>query len=313
MESAYRAARNGNEAKGENLSGKDRAGAIDEARKRRHQDLWPDKEDARGQSKNGSGLDERTEIVARCKQQPDWQRRSRKTIHNDGERKRHTAQREYTRPGGRIGDPLPRDHDEKDERHSHYRSFQNAAGPHKTKVKTEEQRDGDGHGQREGGPWRGLESIHHDEANHGKKNRHDREHGQLRDEAAAFANLFARHLAEGFPVAANRAKENDKILHAAGKRRAGNQPERARQVTELRGECRADERARPGDGGKMVAKENPFVRRHEVAAIVVAFTGSGAGVIERENFGGDEGRIETVSHQITANSSDNEPSRIERL
>ena len=36
VESADRATRNGNEAKWENLSGKDRAAAVDEARKRRH-------------------------------------------------------------------------------------------------------------------------------------------------------------------------------------------------------------------------------------------------------------------------------------
>src|SRR5205823_13793706 len=36
MESADGAARNGDEAKGENLSGKDRAGSVDEARERRH-------------------------------------------------------------------------------------------------------------------------------------------------------------------------------------------------------------------------------------------------------------------------------------
>jgi len=106
-----------------------------------------------------------------------------------------------------------------------------------------------------------LESVDHDEANHGEKNRHDRQHGNLRDETAAFADLLARHLAERFSVAPNRAKENDKILHAARKRRAGNQPKRARQVAELRGERRADERAGSRDGGKMVPEENPFVGR----------------------------------------------------
>jgi len=77
-------------------------------------------------------------------------------------------------------------------------------------------------------------------------------------EAAAFADLLARHLAERFSVAPNRTKKNDKILHAARKRRSGNQPERARQVAELRGERRADERARSRDGGKMVAKREPI-------------------------------------------------------
>jgi len=37
----------------------------------------------------------------------------------------------------------------------------------------------------------------------------------LRDEAAAFAYLFARHLTERFSITPNRAEKNDKILHAA--------------------------------------------------------------------------------------------------
>jgi len=63
----------------------------------------------------------------------------------------------------------------------------------------------------------------------------------------------------------------------------------------------------------MVAEENPFVCRHEVAAVVAAFARSGARIIERKNLGGDEGGIEPVSHQITADSSHNEPGRVERL
>src|SRR5260370_187903 len=46
MEPADRATRNGDEAKGENLSSEDRARAVDEARERRHQNLRPNKQDA---------------------------------------------------------------------------------------------------------------------------------------------------------------------------------------------------------------------------------------------------------------------------
>ncbi len=63
----------------------------------------------------------------------------------------------------------------------------------------------------------------------------------------------------------------------------------------------------------MVPEEDPFVGRHEVAAVVVAFAGSGAGVIEGKNPGGDKSGIKTVSHQIAAHRSHDEPSRIERL
>ena len=83
------------------------------------------------------------------------------------------------------------------------------------------------------------------------------------DETAAFADFFARHLANRFSVTPNGAKENHKVLHAAREHRASNQPECARQVAELRGQRRADKRPGPRNGGEMVAEENPFVGGYE--------------------------------------------------
>ncbi len=78
----------------------------------------------------------------------------------------------------------------------------------------------------------------------------------------------------------------------------------------MRGERGSHERAGARDGGEMMAKQNPFVCRDEVAAVVVALAGCGARVIKRENFGGDEGGIEPIRHQITAGSSNNEPGSV---
>src|SRR2546425_10946556 len=99
MKSADRATSNGNEAKGKDLSGEDRAGAVDEASERWHQDLRPDNEDAGGKRENSSGFDERAEIVTRRQQQPDRQSRRREAVCNDGEGERHTAQGEHAGPG----------------------------------------------------------------------------------------------------------------------------------------------------------------------------------------------------------------------
>src|SRR2546422_587990 len=167
--------------------------------------------------------------------------------------------------------------------------------------------------QGESGPGRGFESVYDHEANHSEKNRHDGKHSQLRDEAAALADFFPGHLANRFSVPPNRAKKNDKILHAARKRRSGNQPESAGQIAKLRGERRSNQRARTGNGGEMVAEENPFVGGHEVAAIVVAFAGSGARIVERKNFGRDKSGIEPIGHQITAHRRHNKPGGVERL
>ncbi len=63
----------------------------------------------------------------------------------------------------------------------------------------------------------------------------------------------------------------------------------------------------------MVAEENPLVCGHEIAAVVVTFAGSGARVVECENFSGNKRGIKPVCHQITADGSNNEPRCIEWL
>ena len=313
MKSADGATGDGDKAKRKNLAGKHGAGAVDEVRERRHEDLWANQKDARGERKNGAGLDERAEVIARCKQQPDRQSGSGKAVNDDGESERDAAQCKYVGPGRRIRHPLPRDDGEKNERDAHDRSFEDAAGADETKIQTKQDRDRNSHRQRERGPRRRLERVHHDKADNGEENRHDREHGQLCDEAAAFAYLFARHLTERLAVAPDRAEQNDEILHAARERRAGDQPERARQVAELRGERGADERAGARYGGKMVPKKHPLVSGHEVAAVVVTFAGRSSRVIERENLCGDEGGIQAERDEITTCRGDDKPDGIQQF
>ena len=94
---------------------------------------------------------------------------------------------------------------------------------------------------------------------------------------AAPADLLARHLAERVPVAPQRDEQDDEVLDAAAEHRPRHDPERPRQVAELRGEGRADERPRPRDRREVVAEHDPAVRGHEVAAVVEALRRGGAG------------------------------------
>src|SRR5882724_4842023 len=313
MKSADGAAGDGDKAKRKDLAGEHGAGAVDEVRERRHEDLWANQKDACSKCKNGTCFDERAEVIARCEKQPDGQSRSGEAVNNDGEGERDAAEREYVGPGRRIGHPLPRDDGEKNERDAHDRSFEDAAGADETKIQTKQDCDRNSHRKRERGPGRGLESVHDHEADDGEENRHDREHGELGDEAAAFADFFARHLAERFPVATNRAEKNDEILHAAGECRADDQPERARQVSELRGERGANERPGARDGGEMVAEEHPLIGGHEVPAVVVAFAGSGARVIEHEDLRGNKGGIEAEGNEIATDRGNDKPDGIQRF
>ncbi len=60
----------------------------------------------------------------------------------------------------------------------------------------------------------------------------------------------------------------DEVLHRAAEDDADDQPDRAGQEAELRGERRPDERPGAGDGREVMAEEHPLRRRHEVAAVV---------------------------------------------
>ena len=72
-------------------------------------------------------------------------------------------------------------------------------------------------------------------------------------------------------------------MHATAKDRANDEPQGPRQVAELRREGWSNERTGTGDGGKMMAKENPFVGGNEVPAVVVTFGGRGACIVESED------------------------------
>ena len=110
------------------------------------------------------------------------------------------------------------------------------------------------------------------------------------DMSKTYLEWYVRNLAlNGFGVDADH-----RVVHAAAERGADQNPQRARQVAELRGERRPDERARPGDRREVVAEDDPLVRLHEVAAVVAHLGGGGPEVVEREYLRHEPGRVEAV-------------------
>ena len=91
------------------------------------------------------------------------------------------------------------------------------------------------------------------------------------------------------------ANRIDEILHGAAQHRADDDPERAGQVAELRGQHRPDQRTGTGDGGEMVAEDDPLVGGLEIVAVAQPLGGRGALVVERHHAGGDELRVEAVT------------------
>ena len=201
---------------------------------------------------------------------------------------------------GECDDPLPGDDREQDQDEADGRGLEHPARPQEPHVDAHQHRDRDGHRDREGAPRAVLERVDDDEREHGDQDDHDREDRDHREEPRPPADLVARHLAERLAVAAQREEQDHEVLHAAAEHDADHDPERARQVAELRGEHRADERTRAGDRGEVVAEDDPAVGRHEVAAVVEPLGRGGARRVEREHLRGDEGRVEAVGDEVGA-------------
>ena len=139
------------------------------------------------------------------------------------------------------------------------------------------------------------------------------QHGDQRDEAADLADLLARHLAERFAVAAHGGEQDDEILHGAAQHRADDDPERARQIAELRGQHRSDQRSRAGDGGEVVAEDDPFVGGLEIVAVAQPLGGRGALVVERHHARGDEFGVKAIADGVGAGRGQHQPDAVDVL
>ncbi len=115
--------------------------------------------------------------------------------------------------------------------------------------------------------------------------------------ATGFTSSFAIWPRD-FPSRRSEAKRMTKSCTAPPSDHARDEPQRARQVAELRGQHRADERPRPRDGGEVVAEEHPLVGRHEVAAVAQPLGRRRAAVIEAEDLERDEPGVEPVGDDV---------------
>src|SRR5262249_37763541 len=88
---------------------------------------------------------------------------------------------------------------------------------------------------------------------------------------------------------------------------ADQQPEEARSPSELCGEDGSDERAGAGDGGEVVAEEDPFVGGVVVVAIGEAVGRGDALVIQDHDGGRDEGGVVAVGDGEDDQGGQDEP------
>ena len=75
----------------------------------------------------------------------------------------------------------------------------------------------------------------------------------------------------------------------------------------MRGECRSNQRTGAGDGGEVVTKHNPLVRRHIVASIVQSLGGGRARRVELEDVVRDDPAVEPVGDEVAADRRGKKP------
>ncbi len=82
---------------------------------------------------------------------------------------------------------------------------------------------------------------------------------------------------------------------ATGKDTAQQNPEKTGTPAVLGGQDRSDQRARSGDGGKMMAEDNPLVGGDEILAVVTGDGRCDITVIQHQYLSRDECRVVAVS------------------
>ncbi len=124
---------------------------------------------------------------------------------------------------------------------------------------------------------------------------------------------LAFNVAERFAVAPDGGEQDDKILNAASEHGPRHDPKSPGKITELGRQCRPHERTRAGDRRKMVSENHPFVRRHEVPAVVQALGGRRARAVQLHHSDGDKPAVKPISDQVDAHRRNDNPHGVNRL
>ena len=126
----------------------------------------------------------------------------------------------------------------------------------------------DQHGPRLQGNFLAPERLDDDEAQARQGDDDDEEDGQRAAMPAGRPISCRASLGQALAAAPDRERQHEHVLHGAGEADADDQPEQPRQVAELDRQHRADQRPGAGDGGEVVAEQDPLVGRVVVLAVV---------------------------------------------
>ena len=99
-------------------------------------------------------------------------------------------------------------------------------------------------------------------------------------------------------------------MHAASECRANQNPEGSGQKPELRGQHRSNQRPGSGDGREMMPENHPAIGRDKIFTVVLDQRGSGPLVVQHKHPGSEPFGIKTIADREGAQSSDDDPERV---
>ena len=260
-----------------------------------------------GEQPDRPQLHECAEVVAWSKKQPNGKRRRCERVNEDQNRQAWCRQGKDVSHRRILRSPLPSPDCQQNKDESEDGCFQHFAGANASQVDPHQQRDRNGHGDRECAPWAVFQGIHDDQCNDGEQDDQNRDDCRISDKSADGPSFFFGHFGERLAVAAHGEEQNYEILHATRENGSSEHPESSGEISELRSENGTDQRAGASDGGEVMSEDHPFVSDEKVSAIFESLGRSGTRGINREDFGRDEFAIEAIPESVAAGRGDNQP------
>ncbi|OGW69797.1 MAG: hypothetical protein A3A88_00695 [Nitrospirae bacterium RIFCSPLOWO2_01_FULL_62_17] len=169
-----------------------------------------------------------------------------------------------------MGHHAPCDHRRKQKTDTEHRHF---ADPGRTKlfqINTHQESDGNRHGNRESAPGISIERVDDRQPETGQGDDDDEQDGHGRRRAGDDPQFIPRNLRQGPSVSPHRGHENDEVLHRAGQHRADHEPEKTRQIAELRRQHRTQQRPGAGDRREMMPEQHILVGGVKIGAVIEA-------------------------------------------
>ncbi len=270
-------------------------------------------EDRDREQRDDAELEEGREVIAWRKQQPHRKNSGQPAVDNDERSQWNGRVVEPAAQQGTVIDPAAGEYAEEHQGHAQYRSFDNPPRPPAAQVEADEDCDRDRREHRGRSPRAVLHRVDDHERQHRDENDHDQQRADQRGKASDGPELIARHLPEAAAVAPRRQEEDHHVLHATAQDRTDQDPQRTRQIAELRCQRRADQRSGTRDGREVMPERDPTVRRHEIAAVVEAFGRRCTRSVDGQDARSDPGSVEPVAEKIDAHGSGDDPQSVDRL